>query len=301
MTVPQGGIYPMLHAFFTASDALDREAMRRQVLAVVKGGAHGLAMLGLGTEVAKLSRAERRTIVEWAAEDLGGALPFAVTVAEGDRSDAVAAARAAQDAGAAFVILQPPPVQGASEADQIRFFGGIADRLDIPVAIQNAPQYLGVGLTVDGITSLHLQHPNVSVMKAEGSALFVNELHERTGGRLTIFNGRCGLELTDNLRAGCRGMIPGIESLDVQSRIFDLMTSRDPADEAEADRLYAEILPMLVFIIQSLDAFICYGKRIAARRLGVGPVHDRQPALMPDPNGLAWAERLSAQLRPFEI
>ena len=53
------GIYPMLYAFFTAQDALDRNATRRQVQAFVDNGAHGMAMLGLGTEVNKLSDAER--------------------------------------------------------------------------------------------------------------------------------------------------------------------------------------------------------------------------------------------------
>lgn len=300
MTAIPGGIYPMLFAFFDKSGRLDREAMVRQVRAAIRGGAHGVAALGLGTEVGKLDHAERRSVLDWVAEENGGRLPLSVTIAEPTVAEAVATARAARDAGAAFVILQPPPVRGAPESDQIAFFGAVADQVSIPVAIQNAPEYLGVGLSVAGIATLSERHSNVSVIKAEGSALFVRDLVEATDGRLAIFNGRCGLELTDNLRAGCRGMIPGIESVDVQARIYDLMQSGRPADEAEAERLYASVLPMIVFMIQSIDSFICYGKRIAARRLGLGPVHDRAPALAPHPVGLAWAERLSAHLGPLQ-
>ena len=39
-----------------------------------------MAVMGLATEVAKLSPAERRQVMEWAAEDLAGRLPLAVTI-----------------------------------------------------------------------------------------------------------------------------------------------------------------------------------------------------------------------------
>jgi dihydrodipicolinate synthase/N-acetylneuraminate lyase len=295
------GIYPMLYAFFDQRGAIDRQAMQQQVRAAVTSGAHGLAVLGLGTEVNKLSALERRQIVEWVATELDGRLPLSVTVSEPTVQAAVDEARFAQSLGASFIVLQPPPATTVTEEEQILFFGGIADQLDVPVAIQNAPQYLGVGLSLEGITALSSRSPNVSVVKAEGSALFVRRLYEQTQGRLAIFNGRCGLELTDNLRAGCHGMIPGIESVDIQARIYNLMQSGAAADEAEAERLYADILPMIVFMIQSIDSFICYGKRIAARRLGLGTVYDREPALAPDAQGLQWSARLSAGLKPFEI
>lgn len=293
------GIYPMLYAFFNADGSLDLSAIQAQVRAAVNGGAHGLAVLGLGTEVSKLTAQERMSVIDGVASELNGRLPLCVTVAEGTAPDAVRAARYAQDAGAAFIILQPPPKPGAAESEQIAFFGAVADQITVPVAIQNAPQYLGSGLTLAGITALAARHPNVSVIKAEGSALFVRDLMEATAGRMAIFNGRCGLELTDNLRAGCHGMIPGIDSFDVQARIFDLMQTGKAADEQEAEQLYAEILPLIVFIIQSLDSFLCYGKRVAAHRLGLGAVHDRAPALAPHPVGMEWAMRMAAKLGPL--
>jgi len=55
------GIYPMLYAFFTSQGKLDREATRKQVQAYVRNGAHGMAVLGLGTEVNKLADAEPKS------------------------------------------------------------------------------------------------------------------------------------------------------------------------------------------------------------------------------------------------
>ena len=293
------GIYPMLYAFFGRDGALDRAAMSRQVEACVRGGAHGVAVLGLGTEVGKLSPAERRAVMAWAAEDLGGRLPLAVTVAEPTVERQMEFVRAAAGAGASWVILQPPPDRGATEAELIRFFGAVADVAPVPVAIQNAPQYIGVGLSDEGLVALARQHPNLKLLKAEGSALQVAAAIEATEGRLAVFNGRGGLELPDCLRAGCTGMIPSTDSFDVQAHVFELMRSGRPEDEAEAERLYREILPLIVFVMQSIDQFLCYGKRLAAQRLGLGEVHDRQPAQRPTPFGLACLERYGRALPPL--
>lgn len=44
------GVYPILYAFFDAGERLDRAAMRAQVEACIRGGAHGIAILGFVTE-----------------------------------------------------------------------------------------------------------------------------------------------------------------------------------------------------------------------------------------------------------
>ena len=54
------GTYPMLYAFFGADGAVLRNGFARQIEAAVAVGASGVAVLGLATEVSKLSRAEQR-------------------------------------------------------------------------------------------------------------------------------------------------------------------------------------------------------------------------------------------------
>ena len=41
-----------------------------------------------------------------------------------------------------------------------------------------------------------------------------------------------------------------------------------------------------MFLMQSVDQFLCYGKRLTAQRLGLGTVHDREPAQAPTAFGL---------------
>jgi 4-hydroxy-tetrahydrodipicolinate synthase len=293
---PPRGIYPMLYAFFDDKGRLDRAATRRQVDAFVKNGAHGMAVLGLGTEVGKLSDGERSELVGWVAEDLAGRLPLVVTVNAPTVDAQVEFARFAQGQGAQWVILQPPPERNVGDDFLVRFFGAVADRVEIPVAVQNAPEYIGIGLTAEGIVTLARNHPNFRVLKGEGPALVIRRVIEQTGGQITVFNGRGGLELTDNLRAGCAGMIPATDTFDRQARVFDLFAA---GREAEAEQLYRETLPAIVFVMQSLDTLHTYGKRIAALRLGLGEVHDRAPALAPEAFGLACARRYADALGPL--
>ncbi|HZA66721.1 MAG TPA: dihydrodipicolinate synthase family protein [Geminicoccaceae bacterium] len=291
------GVYPMLYAFFDEHGRLDRGAMRAQVEYCVASGAHGIAALGLGTEVSKLSSEERRLVMEWTAEDLRGRLPLAITVFGATPAEQTAFVRAAALRGADWVILQPPQTgERVTEDRLVDFFGAIADAAPVPVAIQNAPQYIGVGLSAAGLDRLSRDHPNVRLLKAEGSAVETRALIEQTRGRMAVFQGRGGMEFIDVMRAGCVGMIPSVESCHVQARIFELMQTGRPEDEAAAERLYAALAPLIMFLMQSIDQFLCYGKRLTARRLGLAQVHDRAPAQAPTAFGLECLSRHAAAL-----
>lgn len=290
------GIYPMLYAFFTSQGGLDRNATRRQVSAFINNGAHGVAVLGLATEVNKLADTERRQLVEWVSEELDGRLPLAVTVNGATVRAQVELAKFAKSFGASWVILQPPPDRNVPEDFFIRFFGSVAERIDLPVAIQNAPEYIGVGLTPGGVKTINRNHPNFRILKGEGPVITIRRFIEETEGRVIVFNGRGGLELTDNLRAGCAGMIPAADTFDRQARVFELMRA---GREEEAESIYREILPAIVFTMQSLDTLVCYGKRLAAQRLGLGEVYDRAPLLAPDAFGLQCLQRHAAAFAPL--
>lgn len=295
-TLAPHGIYPMLYALFDGRGQLDRSGMRLQVEACVKSGAHGVAVLGLATEVAKLSSSERHRLAEWAAEDLGGRLPLAVTVFGNTVEEQVGFARHAVSLGARWVILQPPRIAGAGDRELLPFFADVMSRLDVTVAVQNAPEYLGIGLTHGGIIRLAESQPNFTVLKGEGPVLQIRELIEQLQGRLAVFNGRAGLELTDNLRAGCAGIIPGVDMMDRQARIFELMQA---SEDSRAETLYREILPAIVFVMQSVEHLVCYGKRLAAARLGLSEVYDRSPALLPTAFGLECVQRHARALGPL--
>jgi len=294
------GIYPILYAYFGADGRLDEAAMRKQIRCCLAGGAHGIAVLGLATEVNKLSPAEKRDVVRWSAEEIAGRVPLAVTVAEATAREAADFVVEAAGLGAAWCILQPPPVRGLPEAEYIAWYGEVADlvarRSAIPIGIQNAAAYIGVGLSANGVATLARNHGNVTLIKAEDSAVDVQRLIEVTKGGITVFNGRAGMELVDCLRAGCAGLIPAPECADIQAAIYNHFVA---GDEAAAEREYQRILPLIAFAMQGVAMFLCYGKRVTAWRMGLPEVIERTPSLAPTPFGLACARRFADALGPY--
>lgn len=288
------GIYPILYAFFGADGQLDARAMRRQIEACVVNRGHGIAALGLATEVNKLAAHEKRLVIEWLAEGAAGKKPLAITVSGDTVDEQAGLADFAAAHGAQWLILQPPRDRTQVEQFYFDFFAEVMARTGLPCAIQNAPEYLGVGLSAESIARLAAMRDNFVLLKGEGPAVRMHEVITANPG-IAVFNGRGGMELLDNLRAGCAGMVIGVDSFDWQARAFDAWMA---GDVDEALHLYAVLLPGVVFMMQSLDHLVCYGKRIAAARLRL-TVHDRAPALAASQFGIDCALRFAGRLGPL--
>ena len=92
------GVYPILYSLFDREDRLDPVAMRRQVDGCLAAGAHGIAILGIASEMNKLSGSERVAFLEIVAEALADRRPLAATVPEASVSAQIEFARRAAQA-----------------------------------------------------------------------------------------------------------------------------------------------------------------------------------------------------------
>jgi len=279
------GVHIILYAFFGKDESLDRAAMRRQVELSLQADAAGIAALGLATEVAKLSFTERCTLMDWVGEDVNGQKPLGFTIYGQSVVEQRAMLRQAEQAGADWLILQPPQV-GTYEAEEyLAFFSRVMEATALPCAIQNAPQYLGRGLSDADIGVLRKRHENFTLIKAEASADDAARLKAMAGDEFLVFNGRGGLDMIACLDGGCDGFLLAPDLADYAARAMRLY---DQGQRDAALALHEEVLPAVTFIMRSLEHLICYGKRIFGWRAGI-TVHDRAPALRPTEAGLALA------------
>ncbi len=285
------GIYPMLYAFYGRDGALDRGAMGAQVSFCLEASVHGIACLGLGTEVSQLSAKERISVMQWAVEDVAGKVPVMVTIAGKTSAEAISQIHAAEHAGASWVVFQPPLGAKPDEAQLMAFYAELFAATGLPAGIQNAPEYLGVGLSPENVALMAARHENFTVMKGEGPVCSVRQFISAADGQLAVFNGRGGLELPDNLRAGCAGIVPSPDSARQQVAIYEAFKA---GDQESAYGLYQELLPLIVFIMQTLDHFLCYGKLHAAKQLGLKtPFASRATNMQPDAFGIESLSRFS--------
>jgi 2-keto-3-deoxy-L-arabinonate dehydratase len=276
------GIYPMVYALFDQRGNLAREAMRRQVKSMLDRNVHCIGVLGVASEGNKLCTTERRRLMEWVAEDIDGKVPLSVNVAETSVADQWEFVKAAADIGAKWAILQPPLVKHVPESELVYLGIGLSPS--------------GVGLSPSGVRELHRRHPNFSIFKLEATAVAISQVLDEVDGALDVFNGRDGIEMLDALRGGAVGIILGGEAFDVLAQALDHMAEGTQKSVAEAERLYAKVLPLLVFLMESMDTFPVYGKPVLGHRLGIAEIEPRLPSTPPTVFGLKVARRYAASL-----
>jgi 4-hydroxy-tetrahydrodipicolinate synthase len=274
---------------------LDRAAMARQMEIIQQPGVRGINVLGLATEVQKLTGAEKRQIISWTAEHLKPETAFSVTISGNSVAEQSELACFAAAQGASLLILQPPSVGAYPTREYLDFFCSVGEGLDLPLAIQNAPQFLGRSLSDVDIAELGRRNSNFTHIKAETSAVDLANLIVRCGKTLTVLNGRGGLEMTDCLRVGCEGFIVAPDIVDHVALVFDLWQG---GRQEVADEAYRRFLPAALFVMQSIENLICYGKRIFGLRTGL-EIFDRAPAIAPTKQGLMLAERWAGYLGPI--
>lgn len=286
------GVHCVLYALFDRSGHLDRGAMRAQVELMLAQGIDGITVLGLATEGPKLSVNEQCDVVRWVAEEVAGSVPYSATISGNSVSEQRKLIQYCLDQNVDWFILQPPSSGNYGGDVYLDFFLEVAEGFDAVFSIQNAPQYLGRSLTSEDIGRLTSQNPNFSVIKAESSAVDFAHLVSNCGDKLRVLNGRGGLELTDCLRAGAQGFILAPDAIDFSKKAYDYWVA---GDFENAEKAYSQALPAIIFMMQSLEHLICYGKRIFGLRAGI-EIHDRSPALLPTEFGLRsalyWADYL---------
>lgn len=287
------GVYPMIYAYFDKNGEIFDEPIRASVNCMINHNIQGLAVLGLASEVNKLSYKNKLKLLECVCDTNQKRVPVSVTISENSVSGQINFIKTAKDFGADWFILQPPPVPDASEEQLVDFFSAVIDKVDSPVGIQNAPQYLGFGLSNASIKKLSKRHSNFKLIKTEFGSCDVKKLFDETEGEIDIFNGVGGCELPDVLRAGAAGVIPGSESFDLLLQAYNNMRINE---EQEAERLYREILPLMLFLEDSIDHLISYGKIALARRLKVSEGYPALPSTICTDFGLQVVQRLIDKL-----
>ena len=150
---------------------VDEEAFATHVrwLADASGGG-GVVCNGHAGEVASLTRAERRRVVEIAAREARGRMPVVAGVYTDSTAEAVALARDAEAAGADALLVFPPPVFGGggnrTPEMALGFVRTVAEAVGIGTVVFQFP-IAGLGYPTDLLLRL-VEIPNVIGVK-EGS------------------------------------------------------------------------------------------------------------------------------------
>ena len=128
------GVFPILVTPFDTAERVDEDSLRSVVEFNLGAGVHGLG-IALGSEILKLTEAERSQVISVVVDETRGRVPIVVNTGAQANLTAALYSRQAEDLGAAAVMCLPPSPVSGSEARS--YFKAISDAVHIPVFIQD--------------------------------------------------------------------------------------------------------------------------------------------------------------------
>lgn len=279
----QDGVHSVLATPFCPDESIDAPSIRTLLDHYVEAGVVGVLALGVLGESDKLSDAEREhvqaVVVEAAAERVQ------VSIGVTHSSTLVSRERAcsAERAGAAAVMVSPPP--GSSAGAALRdHFRRIGDGLTIPLIVQDLPEVSGVRMPIEFLLELFDDLPANSLVKLEESPspAKMAQLREAAPTR-KIFGGLGGVALLGELDAGSNGTMTGFA---LPRLLVEIVETHRTGDRAAARRAYEAALPLLVFEAQPVVG-LGVRKEILRRLGAIAHATRRSPA--PTLNALTFA------------
>ena len=137
------GVIPPLATPCDADGRADLDGLARLVEHVVGGGVHGLFVLGTTGEGPALAVDQRVAVVRAAAEAAAGRSPLLVGITDASMDGVTRVADAAAEAGAAALVLAPPPYSPADAPELNRYLDAVAERVSLPLFLYDIPSRTG--------------------------------------------------------------------------------------------------------------------------------------------------------------
>jgi dihydrodipicolinate synthase/N-acetylneuraminate lyase len=243
------GVFPVAPTTFRETGDLDLDSQRRLLDCMVDQGVDGLCILANYSEQFLLSDEERDQLLEVCLAHVAGRVPVIVTCSHFSTRIAVERARRAAAAGAGMIMLMPPYHGAALRADEqgvVEHFARIAEAIDIPIMVQDAP-LSGVTLPVPLLVRLAREMPKICYFKIEvpGAAAKLRALVAAGGDAIVgPFDGEEAITLMADLEAGATGTMP---SALLPDRIKPVLEHHAAGRAEEAAEHYAGILPLINF------------------------------------------------------
>jgi 4-hydroxy-tetrahydrodipicolinate synthase len=304
MAAVLSGVVPVVPTIFRDDETVDLDGTVRVVDYLLDAEVDGLCLLANYSEQFSLTDGERDTIARTLLEHVAGRLPVIVTTSHYSARITAARSRAAQDMGAAMVMVMPPffgatlTVPGPAV---IGYFAQVADAIDIPVMVQDAP-LSSTPLPVSVLIDLIRQVPRVQYAKIEvpQAADKLHALVSTLGDRLPgPFDGEESVTLIPDLDAGATGTMP---SSTVPAELGQIVRRYRSGDRDGAAGAWEALLPLIHFEnrqcgLRAQKILLAEGGIIACdrTRAPLGPVSPRtrrgllEVAARHDPLILRWA------------
>ena len=135
------GIIPPMVTPLEDWDKLDYHGIEKLINHILKGGVHGLFVLGTTGEAPSLSHQLRKEVIKRTLDQVGTKVPVLVGITDTSFIETINIAEFAAEAGASAVVLAPPYYFPAGQFELIEYIEHLEQRLPLPLFLYNMPTH----------------------------------------------------------------------------------------------------------------------------------------------------------------
>ncbi len=269
------GVIPAITTNLAADLTVDHAALAVHCRWMIDSGCTGLVVGGSLGEAATLSFEEKITIVRTSVAAVAGRAPVVLGIASLSTLEAVALAKAGEQAGAQGLMVLPPYVYSSDWREMKTHVSAVIAATKLSCLLYNNPPAYKTDFLPEQIAELARLHPNLHAVKeSSGDTRRVTAIQAAVGPRLAVLVGMDDA-IVEGIYAGAVGWIAGlVNAFPVESVALFNLASR--GEKARAAALYAWFLPLLR--LDTVPKFVQLIKWVQAE-VGRGTPYVRAPRL----------------------
>jgi 4-hydroxy-tetrahydrodipicolinate synthase len=241
------GVVSVLPTPFRAGGDVDLPSLSRLADAAVAAGVQALSLLGSTGEASRMTERERLTVVDTVTSRVAGRLPVCVDTSSDGVRTCLEFSRQVKTLGAAAAVISPPRAQRLSVESVVNHYRAVAEALDLPIVVQDAPSQCGVSMDAGLLVRIAREVPAARTLRLEDPPTSVKIARIRAAAgetRVDVLGGQGGLFLIEDLLAGAAGVASAFAYPEVLTQVVTLFRA-DRVDEATD--VFHRFVPLLRF------------------------------------------------------
>jgi 4-hydroxy-tetrahydrodipicolinate synthase len=288
--MPLHGVCTIALTPFTGEGDLDEESIDSLAGFYLNSGVHGVTTLGIMGEAHKLSDTERQAVTDRYVSAIGGRVPVVVGCSAVATRIVVERARAAEEAGAAAVMVAPPNNQRSLDL-VFEHYRRVAEVVSVPVVVQDEPVNTGVVMPAPFIARLVDEIEGCRHVKLEEAptTIKISALLNYAKTEVGVFGGLGGMYFYEELARGAAGIMTGFAYPHVLVETYRRFVE---GEKREAQEYFFRYLPLIRFEAQLGVGGVGIRKEILKLRGVISSSHVRFPAPALDEETLRELEDL---------
>ncbi|MGH9383336.1 MAG: 4-hydroxy-tetrahydrodipicolinate synthase [Vicinamibacterales bacterium] len=244
MRRPFTGVGTALITPFTASGALDEEAIVRLARRQIDAGVHFLVPCGTTGETPTLSHAERLRVARLVVEAARGHVPVMAGAGGYDTNEVVHTAKELEKIGVQGLLSVTPYYNKPTPEGLYQHFSAVAAATPLPIVLYNVPGRTGCNIESATLARLATIPHVIGVKEASGNITQMVEICRVVPPEFIVLSGDDALTLP-LMSIGGRGVI-SVASNEIPAEMSQLVEAVERGDHAVARQLHHRLTPLML-------------------------------------------------------